>query len=328
MGNKNSAAAASAITHLLVVLSLHFSQAQHILYDIIIDDVLFVARDYPNLHAVLYQFDSICASFSVTIGASTEISNTEVTHRGITFDLIQKTQRLKTQYLQKFSQRWNEFRSRPSLAKAISLVGMIAYAAQVIFIPSLPSVFRAYARIIAEDNKEVIKSLVDDFASAATTIIANEPRHLESAEDMPFAGYCISDATPTTLAFIFVNAYGHVTADTRRIDNTITHVAEGMASIEAMQLLPNYSVTHRVHVIGDNQPWLYAIDPTRGATPAMETLRAQFWEVAKVKNVVPTCLFVPSEFNCTDAASRDQANRITIDQTINNATSLAKKRNE
>jgi hypothetical protein len=52
---------------------------------------------------------------------------------------------------------------------------MIAYAAQVIFIPS---VFRAYARTIAADNKEIIKSLVDDFASATTTIIDNEPRHL------------------------------------------------------------------------------------------------------------------------------------------------------
>lgn len=322
MGNKNSAAAASAITRLLVKLAITVSGAENILYDIVIDDILFLAQDTANLLRVLAAFDSLCERFSVTIGTKTEDVTGDIVHRGIVFALHRKTQRLKPEFLHKFKLRCDFFIKKQTFERARSILGMIAYAGQVIYIPTFSTAFRAYAMALANSDPRL---LVPTWLSTFQTVVDNTPKPLEMAENVPFGGVVVSDATLTRIASTFVDAFGTIREFAQDISPETINIQEARASLEGLRLASNFPTPHRVHIIGDNLTWLYAVQPNRVTTPELEIVRQQFWGMIGEKNILPTFLYVPSKKNYCDAMSRNEQNTITILDTMSHAKPIFAK---
>ena len=84
---------------------------------------------------------------------------------------------------------------------------MIAYAGQVIYIPTFSTAFRAYAMALANSDPRL---LVPTWLSTFQTVVDNTPKPLEMAENVPFGGVVVSDATLTRIASTFVDAFGTI----------------------------------------------------------------------------------------------------------------------
>jgi len=307
MGHKNSAAAASTTTRLITQLALFLSRSQNVKYDIVIDDVLFLGKQ-DEVECVLGEFDKICERFDVTIGTRVPPS-TEFVHRGIVFNTVTGMKQLKPAFLEKFKRRSTWYKTKPTINRAESIIGMIAYAAQVITITGLSSAFREFAACVLDRTK----LSTSNFATAVAEIMRNKPSQLSAADSTPVGGTCISDATTTSTAAIFVNAFGEVTTRVSTLAFvTPIHVAEAIASIQAVQLVPPFQTAHRVECICDNTTWIHSSNLTRTSAQSMEASKQLFWSECEARKILPQFIYIESALNPADAPSRGRDVDITM----------------
>jgi hypothetical protein len=319
MGHKNSPAAATAVTKSLTILAINGARDTfpsfefEVKYDIIIDDVLFASQSKEVLQHVLKAFDSICDQFRVTIGSKTDPNET-VTHRGIMFNLNSKTQSLKSEFIEKFKERTGNYNTRPNNDKARSLLGMISYAAQVIHVPKISEAYRNFIGTIFTQ-----KISGQEFHCVQKDIIQNVPRPLPTSPGTPSAGTICSDATPLKIAAMYIDQHGNINTSTDALtEETPIHIAEAMATLLSLKLLPKYSITHSITVISDNLTWLYTVRKTgRITTPQLEHIRNCFTQSMLELNLVPIFQYITSAQNPTDALSRHSENLSWTSEQVN-----------
>lgn len=318
MGHKNAAAAATAVTMLLVKIAIKRALTPNVKFDVIIDDVLFLAKSKEELENVTAAFDALCDEFRITVGTKVNCTK-QIIHRGIQFNLTSKSQRLKEDFVNKFKLRQEIFNDKPTKSRAESLLGMLAHAAQVIFISNIADAFSSFSKIQSSNDYSTFQNTM---RQAANEISNNEEKALESAEETPFGGYAVADATPTTLAASFTNAFGETISKTDRFEAQAIHIAEAMGTIEAVKMIPAFKSPHRISIISDNLTWIHASNYKKTTTPQLATIRNQLWEMIKSKNILPTFLFVPSKFNVMDADSRGTVQTTTLSATVENAVKI------
>ena len=327
MGHKTSPGVATCITKAVVLLALHESATTgKVKYDIIIDDVLFMATDLDDINRCLSSFDRLCQELRISTGSSQEPSSV-IVHRGIEFNLLTKTQKLKEEFTEKWKTRHEIYTGSHSIQKLQSLIGMVCYAAQVIRIKSLTTTFRDANRALLENKTDG-----HEFDEAAIEVSQNTPATMQSANDTPYGGAICSDATPTRLAAMYADQFGNVTTTTEDLaEAQIIHTAEAKASILATTLIRRFDITHAVHVHSDNMSWLHAVDrPGRTTTNDLDTARQQFHDAMAQLNAIPIFFYIPSDKNPMDAPSRDKNWKPQVDTPyeLNDTRPISGKRQE
>jgi len=301
MGHKNSAAAAHTTTKLIIMLALEKAEttAKIVRYDFIIDDVLFMSSDLAAMDAVLNAFDNICAQFDVTLGSCCP-PTAQITFRGIDFDLDSQTMKIKEAFIGKFNERQTLFLQRPTIERAKSMAGMIAYAAQIIDIHSFGMAIRAAAKIIRTGQLDTT-----GFVDAIREVLQNVARPLDFNEQIPFAGIVCTDATPTAWATIYVNPFGDVESDRGEFSEaTPIHVAEARASLLGLKLVPRFEQDHKIIVVTDNQSWLFAANTKKAQDASFDQIKRLFWETLRTKRCIPEMCYINTKSNPADGLSR------------------------
>lgn len=310
MGHKSSPAAATAVTKALVHLALSTigHKAKNVKYDIIIDDVMFLSPDKTTLEEVLEAFDSICKAHRVTIGSAQPVA-TSIIHRGIHFDLSAKTQRIKHDFIQKFLGRADFYTQKPTIERMKSLLGMVTYAGQVLYIKSLSATHRHVAKSLIQ------KPTGREFQDAIEEIRANTPQQLAPAQNAPFGGSICSDATPKRMAAMYADQYGNVSATASdNIEELPIHVSEARACILAASIIPQFKVAHVLDVHSDNLSWLFTVSqPGKIAHETMEEARQKFRDLMKEKNALPRFYYIRSSENPMDGPSRGTEMEVNTD---------------
>lgn len=322
MGHKTSPGVATSITKAVVLLALHESNTTgKVKYDIIIDDVLFLATNLDDINRCLNSFDRLCQEFRISTGSAQQ-PTTVIVHRGIEFNLSTKTQKLKQDFTEKWNVRHENYTGSHSIQKLQSLIGMICYAAQVIRIKSLTTTFRYANRSLLEN-----KTNGREFGEAASEVSQNTPAAMQSASDTPYGGAICSDATPTRLAAMYADQFGNVTTKTEDLDKPhIIHTAEAKATILATTLMHRFDITHAVHIHSDNMSWLHAVHrPGRTTTADLDNTRQEFYDAMTRLNAIPIFFYIPSDENPMDAPSREKDWIPTIDTSysLRNTTALS-----
>ena len=260
MGHRSSPRAATVTTNALIeILKQRVPQTFKFVYDVIIDDVLLASSNRDELEVIVNTFDSICKEFNVTISSSTEPSPVTV-YRGIEFDLNKKTQRLKVDYVNKFGERTKMFKKKPTKARLVSLVGMIAYAVQIIDVPNISAVYKTLIRGFMH------KPSGTEVEEAAHVIIRNAPQPMPPTAGTPYGGIVCADATPAQIAAIYADMNGSITARSRQIQQSPIHIAEAMATLMGQEMVPPFKIEHEVFFYTDNTPWLFAIHNSARST--------------------------------------------------------------
>ena len=328
MGHKTSAAAAHATTTLLTQIAVHTTIVNntHITasccnYDTIIDDMLMLSKDKHVTQAAVDRYDNLATQCNITLGTKEQVSDV-ITYRGVTWDLTNKTQRLKNDIIEKLVLRRTIYSSQPTHKRLISLIGTVVYAYRVIrnhqFIPFMRHVIREMANGRLA-SVTIVQSIIDD-------IVTNNLAHVRLHEQSPIAGYLITDATTTTIAAIYVDAHGNVTTNFREIAETIIHAAEAQATLHGLDLVPKFDIAHILHVITDNTIWLYNIDSAKLPTSSIEHIAIAFNKGCQARNVQPRAAYIATDLNASDNISRRlQTSALAIATTIQNAIPKEKK---
>ena len=328
MGHKTSAAAAHATTTLLTQVAvntttLHNTQitASSCNYDTIIDDMLMLSKEKHVVQATVDRYDALAAQCNITLGTKEQVTNV-ITYRGVTWDLVNKTQRLKNDIIEKLMLRKAIYTAQPTHKRLISLIGTVVYAYRVIrnqqFIPFMRHVIRemAHGRMA---STTAVHAIIDD-------IIMNNMAHVRLHEQSPIAGFLISDATTTTIAAIYVDAHGNVTTNFMEITNTVIHAAEAQATLHGLELVPVFNIPHILHVITDNTIWLYNIDSAKLPTSSIEHIAIAFNKGCETRNVQPRAAYIDTHLNASDDISRRrQTSARAITTTIQHAIPKEKK---
>lgn len=298
MGHKSSPACATTITKTITLLAIREAGVQ-VKYDIIIDDVLFMADTVADLQRVLKAFDEICEKYRVTIGSKQDPTQI-INHRGIEFNLLDKSMKLKSDFVTKFTERLLTYKASPTAARMMSLLGMVSYAAQVIYLPGLTATFM---RATTSANSTPPS---DAFSDTEKTIMSNEPTPMNAAPQTPFGGSICSDATPQRMAALYIDQYGNTSTTTQNLNTPEPiQVAEANATILALSLVPKFKIAHVAHVHCDNMAWLYtASKPGRMAHPSLTDARNEFQRIVKEHNILPAFYYIKSSQNPVDEMSR------------------------
>ena len=301
MGHKGSAALAHTVTKAITLCAIKLSQAtpSDINYDIIIDDIAFMAKDEQTLNAVLSHFDAICKTFKFSIGQSTTASTT-FTHRGVDWDLKHKLQSLKVGFITKFRDRIAILSEKPSKARAESVLGMILYGARIIDTHTAPLDLKTTARYTPENFKDRA------FEATAQIINTNTPRHTRPCDGAPYGGVLYADATPTTWASIFVNEKGDVSSVTGTFPSKLPiHTAEALATFYGTQeLIPQFRVRHNIQIVTDNTVWLFSMENYWARVPELQTIRTTFLQRCEHLNIYPIPAYIKTHLNPADEPSR------------------------
>lgn len=321
MGHKNSPAAATAITKALVLAAIHVSGVANAKYDIIIDDVIFASTDPESLSTLLAAFDHICQRFRVTIGAASEPSTKQV-HRGIEFDLLNKTQRMKKEFVEKFKTRSEFYQTHPTASRAKSLMGMIAHAAQVVYLPRLSQTYIQLLKALSG------KCDGHEFIECTKQILENPSTPMRACETTPFGGTLCADATPTRIAAMYVDQHGDIKTATENLSTPLPiHIAEAKATILSITLVPKHKVEHVIDIISDNLTWLYSVSqPGRSTDPQLQEMRDTVDNKLREINIIPNYKYITSAENPTDEMSRGK-NQLSddakeVDRKVKTATGI------
>lgn len=322
MGHKTSPGVATSITKAVVLLALHESGTTgRVKYDIIIDDVLFLATTLVDLKSCLSSFDRICQEVRISTGSAQEPASV-IVHRGIEFNLSTKTQKLKQDFTEKWNTRHEVYTGSHSIQKLQSLIGMVCYAAQVIRVTSLTKTFRNANRSLLEN-----KTNGGEFSEAAKEVSQTTPATMQSASDTPYGGAICSDATPTRLAAMYADQFGNVITKTEDLEEPhVIHTAEAKATVLATTLMHRFDITHAVHIHSDNMSWLHAVyRPGRTTTADLDNTRQEFYDAMTRLNAIPVFFYIPSDQNPMDAPSREKGwiPQIDTSYTLNNTTALS-----
>jgi hypothetical protein len=191
---------------------------------------------------------------------------------------------------------------------------MISYAAQVIHVPKISEAYRNFIGTIFTQ-----KISGQEFHCVQKDIIQNVPRPLPTSPGTPSAGTICSDATPLKIAAMYIDQHGNINTSTDALtEETPIHIAEAMATLLSLKLLPKYSITHSITVISDNLTWLYTVRKTgRITTPQLEHIRNCFTQSMLELNLVPIFQYITSAQNPTDALSRHSENLSWTSEQVN-----------
>jgi hypothetical protein len=302
MGGKNSAACAHTTTKLLVLLAMKRANltTEDINYDIIIDDVAFLARQRTALEKMALTFDEVCQEMGVQLGSSSPIARDAI-HRGINWNLKDKTKMLKQSFIDKMADRIRQYESKPTIARAVSLAGMTCYAGRIIEI-NVPTVLAATMKFQLT-NDPTMKT----FSELKETIMKNNPTSLTHCSDTPYGGTLFTDATPTRWATIFVNTKGDVeTASGEFSEVQPIQLAEAIASWIGMEKITPFDIPHTVDVVTDNSGWLYTMHNFWSNNPALQQIKIRFARAATEKNIFPIPKHIDTELNPADEPSREE----------------------
>ena len=296
MGHKASAAAAHSITRAVARLACN-GEAE---YDVIIDDVAFFGNGDETLERVVARFDAICEEAGLTIGAKTQPS-TQVSHRGIDFDLANHTVRVRATTMTRTIERVNVYQKNPTKARARSLLGAAVATAQVVPVP------------VCYFMKQVARYMNGgppaDFAPLADLIINSADNIPTAYDDVPYAGAVVADATPTSYGGVYVDQHGNVyhTAGTFAPGQFASvNEAEAWATILTLQLVPDRKHWSRIDVYTDNQVWCGAMGRQWAKAERIDLLRQHLTRQLTQKRLVAGNTWVRSEDNPTDNISRQR----------------------
>ena len=308
MGHKNAAACAHTVTKAVTRLALHTAgiHPSQVNYDIIIDDVLFLSDSEEFLAKVAARFDDICHEFGITIGDKTSVSN-NVTHRGVIWNLRDKTQCLKSAFVEKtltrsllFLENINKVTSSVSLSRFESLVGSYCYAAQIIDISTIPDVLKDFSTSLTSDTLRPNAVTV-----TLKILMENIPRQTRPCSTTPKAGFLFSDATPTTWAAIYVDQYGNVSTLKGHFEPALPiATAEAIACIYGFNLVPLFRIPHTIEVVTDNTVWMFTMSKRWSRFPDMEHIRARMISLAREKNFFPIPKYIHTDDNPADELTR------------------------
>ena len=300
MGHKAAAAAAHTTSKALTLLALARAgvDASRVNYDIIIDDVLFASNSEEDLRATLAAFDQVCEEVGATIGSGTE-PQTASEHRGVYFDSTTNTRRLRASNIEKLSQRWLTYLQKQTFERARSLLGTAAFASQVLRF-DLGRMMSLTLR--AEINGAPVAP--SDIAEFIDHILTNDPVENTDVESLPFGGLLIADATPVGWGALFITELGDVTTIAGTHGTLPIHVAEALATVRGLELLPFFDVPHRVGILTDNSVWLYTMVNSYSRIDALQDARSLFFSGTSRRNIFPTAGYIHTLANPTDGLSR------------------------
>ena len=302
MGHKGSAAAAHTTSKAIVLLSLFRAgkTPAQVHYDIIIDDVLFMSDSMDDLEAVCSAFDEICAEIRATIGSRTD-PDTVITHRGVEFDFERCLRRVKPATILKLQARYDYFCRSPTLPRLRSILGAVMFCRTVMCI-DVGDLLRAVIK--AEISNTLPDRLV--YEEVIQRALRNDWIANTSVDTMPYGGTVVTDATLERWAAIFVDQHGDVTSSSGRVEPAPIHVSEALATLHAVELLPTFDVPHKVEFLTDNTVWLYSMHRSYARCAELQSIRSDFMERLRVRNIFPVLAYIASSDNPADNPSRER----------------------
>lgn len=313
MGHKHFVFVAQATTRALVALALRAAEQNHlgpIGYDIIIDNVMFLGKNEHDVGRIVDIFSAICHEFNVTIGDTQPVGDV-IVHRGIVFRFADAAWSVKDEWRKKFCDRVQRCVSRPSVAKVRSLVGMAAWAASVDYL--LAPLARAIVRhfVSATLHPACLGPCVDALKQFSAAVGSSAPcdpllRPHPSGASLPVVGVLATDATPDTVAAVYVDNCGRVATNMRRLPHTTKiAVAETLALFfGCVTLVPVPSSPVALDVVVDNSVLFWGLRKCTSGDADVNALLALLLRDMYNRKTLLMPTLVPSAANPADEESR------------------------
>lgn len=328
MGHKNSVFTAQTTSETLADVAIsRAGLVGAVEADVIIDNICFGANSPEHITRVSKKFEELCEETRTQIGDRSPLATT-VTHRGVTFDAVTNTLRLKKQWREKFMSRINLCLTHATFARLRSLVGMLAYI-RAYFRPSesqmprqqLPAnffVWKALARwAITPMAPKKLAPCVQSQLKALHTFIQSDPVVTIIQQTVPDAppDFVVTDAAKHGPFAAWGAIY--VCGDVMKL----AHGQFPLGSPESISVLELRAVTLAVHkwrgeigrrphtplvVVTDNTASLFSMTRGWSNSPQMAEELQHLHATLTVTNRWLQPMFVPSKENPADAPSRGE----------------------
>jgi ribonuclease HI len=315
MGHKWMVAIAHSITS---AFAEEIATRHAVEFDTIIDNVMFLSNDEGAVTSAAAEFSDLCTQFSITVGEKTECTQV-FDYRGMSFDLVAGTVKLKESFIQKTTDRIQYVLKNKTVTKAQlqSLAGSLNWLKTVIdsqepcwalnhALASLSNVsgnLSHNALVLSDDLRKELsecQALLNTVVSLQNLPVSSLSTHkplvylfTDACKDVSLAGKGIVLVTPLAVKE-FVE---HFTIQEVQADSI--HILEIKALIAGIRkLLPNSNVL----IFCDNEAVVKAMKRKRSSCKyfhsliklALTLLENHSWELR----------WIPSKLNWADKPSR------------------------